>query len=165
MIELLSPSQIGPASTRMSAAFTCSKISGQSSFSQPCSRMSGHTPVAMSWSIARTTSTCTPCCSMMWRLASTRAWVLLGSGERLRVQLMNRALRSAPYVASGTVVGWVMLSPRAGRLGGVGNGSQELGVLLDAEQCRPGGGEEGGHGVVQLFAAGHRDAGGAAQLG
>ena len=108
MIELLSPSQIGPASTRMSAAFTFSKISGQSSVSQPCSRMSGQTPVAMSWSIARTTSTWTPCCSMMCRLASTRAWVLLGSGDRFSVQLMNRALRSAPYVASGVTVVSVM---------------------------------------------------------
>ena len=109
MIELLSPSQIGPASTRMSAAFTCSKIAGQSSVSQPCSRMSGQTPVAMSWSIARTTSTCTPCCSMMWRLASTRAWVLLGSGDFFSVQLMKSALRSAPYVASGVVVVCVMV--------------------------------------------------------
>ena len=49
-----SPSQIGVHSTRMSAAITCSKIAGQSSRSQPCSVMSGHTPVAMSWSIART---------------------------------------------------------------------------------------------------------------
>ncbi len=49
-----SPSQIGVASTRMSAAITCSKSGGQSSRSQPCSVMSGHTPVAMSWSIART---------------------------------------------------------------------------------------------------------------
>ena len=48
---------------------------------------------------------------MMWRLASTRAWVLLGSGDRFRVQLMNRALRSAPYSASGTLVGSVMVSP------------------------------------------------------
>ena len=33
---------------------------------------------------------------MMWRLASTRPWVLLGSGDLFSVQLMNRAFRSAP---------------------------------------------------------------------
>ena len=79
----------------MSAAMTFSKIAGQSSVSQPCSVMSGQTPVAMSWSIARTTSTCTPWVSMMCRLMSTSPWVLLGSGDRFSVQLMNSALRSA----------------------------------------------------------------------
>ena len=55
--------------------------------------MSGQTPVAMSWSTARTTSTCHAVLSMIVRLASTRPWVLLSSGERLSVQLMNSALR------------------------------------------------------------------------
>ena len=55
-----SPSQIGVHSTRMCAASTCSKMAGHSSRSQPCSVMSGQTPVAMSWSMARTTSTVTP---------------------------------------------------------------------------------------------------------
>ena len=55
--ELLSPSQIGPASTRMSAASTCSYSAGHASVAQPCSVMSGQTPVAMSWSTARITST------------------------------------------------------------------------------------------------------------
>ena len=48
MTELLSPNQIGPASTRMSEASTFSKMAGQSSVSHPWSRMSGQTPVAMS---------------------------------------------------------------------------------------------------------------------
>ena len=51
--EDFSPSQIGVISTRMSAAITVSKIAGQSSRAQPCSVMSGRTPVAISWSIAR----------------------------------------------------------------------------------------------------------------
>ena len=55
--------------------------------------MSGQTPVAMSWSMARTTSTWTPCFSMIVRLASTSPWVLLGSGDRFSVQLMKSALR------------------------------------------------------------------------
>ena len=42
------PSQIGDSSTRMSAAIAFSKTAGQSSRSQPCSVMSGHTPVAIS---------------------------------------------------------------------------------------------------------------------
>ena len=77
----------------MSAAKTFSKIAGQSSVAQPCSRMSGHTPVAMSWSTARTTSTAKPCFSMIAVLMSTRPWVWLCSGERFRVQLMNKARR------------------------------------------------------------------------
>ncbi|CAM5689889.1 hypothetical protein SALBM311S_12073 [Streptomyces alboniger] len=39
--ELLSPSQIGPASTRMSAVITCSYSAGQASVAKPCSVMSG----------------------------------------------------------------------------------------------------------------------------
>ena len=42
-----SPSQIGIPSTRMSAPSTRSKISGHSSTAQPCSVMSGQTPVAI----------------------------------------------------------------------------------------------------------------------
>ena len=45
--EDFSPSQIGIPMTRMSAAITRSKIPGQSSRSQPCSVMSGQTPVAI----------------------------------------------------------------------------------------------------------------------
>ena len=70
VVEALSPSQIGPATTRMSAASTRWYTSGHSSLAQPCSDMSGHTPVAMSWSIARITSTATPCLSMIARLRS-----------------------------------------------------------------------------------------------
>ena len=54
--ELLSPSQIGPAMTRMSAASTFSYSCGQASVAAPCSVMSGQTPVAMSWSMARIVS-------------------------------------------------------------------------------------------------------------
>src|SRR5206468_10901941 len=60
-----SPSQIGERTTRMSAAITFSKISGHSSRSQPCSVMSGYTPVAIWWSTARMTSTETPLRSMI----------------------------------------------------------------------------------------------------
>jgi hypothetical protein len=63
--EDFSPSQIGVQSTRMCAACTWSKMAGHSSRSQPCSVMSGHTPVAMSWSTARTISTVTPCRRMI----------------------------------------------------------------------------------------------------
>jgi hypothetical protein len=56
----------------MSDARTFSKIIGQSSLVQPWSRMSGHTPVAMSWSTARITSTSAPCFSMIWVLMSIR---------------------------------------------------------------------------------------------
>jgi hypothetical protein len=78
----------------MSAASTFSKISGHSSVAAPCSRMSGQTQVAMSWSTARTTSTWTACSRMMCALASTRPYVWLRSGDLLSVQLMNSALRS-----------------------------------------------------------------------
>src|SRR5256714_3224461 len=98
--EELSPGQIGPAMTRMSAGRTFSRYrAGQSSVVQPCSVMSGQTPVAMSWSTARITSTATPCCAMMAALTSTRPWVWDSSGERLRVQLMNSARRSSYLVS------------------------------------------------------------------
>ena len=99
----------------MSAAMTFSKISGQSSTSQPCSRMSGQTPVAMSWSIARTTSTSMPCSSMMCRLMSTRPWVLLGSGDFFKVQLMNSALRPLKSRSMAGVSVVVTMSPAADR--------------------------------------------------
>src|SRR6478672_1779564 len=101
MTELLSPNQIGPASTKMSAASTLSKITGQSSVAQPCSRISGQTPVAMSWSMALTTSTATPLVSMIRALMSIRPCVLLTSGDRLSVQLMNNA-RSPPKEVDGS---------------------------------------------------------------
>ena len=44
--------------------------------------------MAMSWSIARSTSTSTPCFSMIAVLTSTRPWVWLRSGELFSVQLM-----------------------------------------------------------------------------
>ena len=92
--EDFSPSQIGVQSTRMSAAMTLSKIAGQSSRSQPCSVMSGHTPVAMSWSRARIISTSTPLASRMPIEILARPSVLDTSGERFSVQLTNRARRS-----------------------------------------------------------------------
>ena len=55
--------------------------------------MSGWTPVAMSWSIARSTVTSTPCLRMIAALASTSPCVWLGSGLRFSVQLMKVALR------------------------------------------------------------------------
>ena len=92
--EDFSPSQIGVHSTKMSAAITCSEIAGHSSRSQPCSVMSGHTPVAMSWSMARTDSTSTPWRRMISMEILARPSVLETSGERFSVQLMNRARRS-----------------------------------------------------------------------
>jgi hypothetical protein len=56
----------------MSDDSTSSKMAGQSSVAHPCSRMSGQTPVAMSWSTARTTSTSTPCFCMIRVLMSMR---------------------------------------------------------------------------------------------
>jgi hypothetical protein len=70
-------------------------MAGHSSDGQPCSVMSGHTPVAMSWSTARSSSTATPCRSMIERLRSISPWVWLGSGDRLRVQLTYSARRSS----------------------------------------------------------------------
>ena len=78
----------------MSAAITFSWIAGQSSRSQPCSVMSGQTPVAISWSTARIDSTRTPFFSRMSIERSARPCVCDRSGERFSVQLMNRALRS-----------------------------------------------------------------------
>ncbi len=78
----------------MSAAITCSKIHGHSSRSQPCSVMSGHTPVAISWSTARMQSTVTPLRRMISIEMSIRPCVLDTSGLRFRVQLMKNAFRS-----------------------------------------------------------------------
>ena len=78
----------------MSAARTFSKIAGHSSSAQPCSVMSGQTPVAISWSTARMPSTATPLRRMISIEMSIRPWVLETSGLRFSVQLMKRALRS-----------------------------------------------------------------------
>jgi hypothetical protein len=56
--------------------------------------MSGHTPVAIGWSIARSVSTVTPLAAMIAALTSIRPWVWLSSGERLSVQLITSARRS-----------------------------------------------------------------------
>ena len=95
-----SPSQIGIPITRMSAAITRSKISGQSSRSQPCSVMSGQTPVAIWWSIARMPSTATPLRRMISIAMSISpcVWEQLGAAleravdeERLEVRVVGGA--------------------------------------------------------------------------
>ena len=91
--EELSPSQMGPATTRMSLARMPGYIAGHSSVFQPCSRMSGQTPVAMSWSTNRISSTSTWCLRMIAALASISPWVLLTSGLRFKVQLTKVAFR------------------------------------------------------------------------
>ena len=53
--------------------------------------MSGHTPVAMSWSMARTSSTLTPWRRMISMEMSAKPCVWDCSGERFSVQLMNSA--------------------------------------------------------------------------
>jgi hypothetical protein len=78
----------------MSAAITFAKIAGHSSTSQPCSVMSGQTPVAISWSIARMPSTSTPLRRMISIEMSISPWVLDTSGLRFRVQLTKNARRS-----------------------------------------------------------------------
>ena len=93
--EDFSPSQIGVHSTTMSAGITRSHSAGHSSLGQPCSVMSGYTPVAMSWSTARITSTDTPLRRMMPIDRSARPWVLDTSGDRFSVQLTNSARRSS----------------------------------------------------------------------
>ena len=90
-------------------------MAGQASVGQPCSVMSGQTPVAMSWSTARSTSTATPWRSMIDRLTSISPWVWLGSGERFRVQFTNSARRSSKRHSSVPVlVGSVIEPPRVG---------------------------------------------------
>ena len=64
---------------------------GQSSASHPCSRMSGCTPGAMSWSTARISSTETPLSRRICALTSMRPAVCDSSGERLSVQLTKAA--------------------------------------------------------------------------
>ena len=71
----------------MSAAMIFSKIAGQSSRSHPCSVIFGHTPVAISWSTARITSTETPSFCMIAIEWSARPRVFEISGERFSVQL------------------------------------------------------------------------------
>ena len=78
----------------MSAAITRSKIAGHSSTSQPCSVMSGQTPVAIWWSTARIPSTATPFRRMISIEMSINPCVLDTSGLRLSVQLMKNARRS-----------------------------------------------------------------------
>ncbi len=93
-IEDFSPSQIGVHSTRMSALMTFSWMAGHSSAGQPCSVMSVYTPTGISWSTARTTSTVTPWRRITPMAMSARPSVFETSGDRFRVQLTNRALRS-----------------------------------------------------------------------
>ncbi|SFR44602.1 hypothetical protein SAMN04488591_1483 [Microbacterium azadirachtae] len=69
--------------------------SGHASVAQPCSRMSGYTPVATSWSMKRMSSTVTPCDRISAMLRSISPWVWLSSGLRFRVQFTNTARRSS----------------------------------------------------------------------
>ena len=87
--DVFSPSQIAIPSTRMSASITFSKIAGHSSLSQPCSVMSGQTPVAMSWSIARMQSTSTPTRRIISIEMSISPCVWDISGLFFSVQLMK----------------------------------------------------------------------------
>jgi hypothetical protein len=73
--------------------------------------MSGHTPVAMSWSTARSVSTVTPLACMTARLRSISPWVWLRSGDRLSVQLMNSARRSSYRGCSVSVVLGAVIAP------------------------------------------------------
>ena len=56
--------------------------------------MSGQTPVAIWWSIARMQSTVTPLRRMISIEMSIRPWVLESSGLRFSVQLTKSAFRS-----------------------------------------------------------------------
>jgi len=56
--------------------------------------MSGHTPVAMSWSTARMRSTVTPWRRRISIEIAAKPSVFETSGDRLSVQLMNSARRS-----------------------------------------------------------------------
>ncbi len=106
-----SPSQIGVQSTRMSAAMMRSNRAGHSSVSQPCSVMSGCTPVAMSWSTARIVSTATPRSRMICWDRLARPSVFDTSGERLSVQLTNTARRSLWSTGQSSVVSMPEPSP------------------------------------------------------
>jgi hypothetical protein len=56
--------------------------------------MSGQTPTAMSWSMARMHSTSTPLRRMISIETSISPWVFETSGLRFNVQLMKNARRS-----------------------------------------------------------------------
>src|SRR5262245_36472593 len=86
-------------------------MAGQASDAQPCSVMSGQTPVAMSWSTARSSSTATPWRSMIARLLSISPWVWLGSGERFKVQFTYRARRSSKRQVSLPVLAGSVIEP------------------------------------------------------
>ena len=86
---------------------------------------------------------------MICALASTRAWVLLVSGERFSVQLMNSA---SEVVVGGRCCGH-------GLPFGVGRAGRSSGVTAarrpaDAQQGRAVGGEQLGHGRVELARGG-----------
>ena len=83
VMELLSPNQIGPASTRMSVAITLSKIVGHSSTSQPCSVMSGHTRGVEFRPVAHSDSGGTTLPSVAGRRRSSGTYFTLARGGRL----------------------------------------------------------------------------------
>src|SRR5438128_12064089 len=135
-------------------------MAGQSSTGQPCSVMSGQTPVAMLWSTARTSSTSTPCFSRIRRLRFTSPSVLLGSGDRFRVQFTYSARRSS-YRVSGIallllVKGYWSSSASARSSGGSvpaarralheETGTMDEGTLVSTRRAL--------HGVAELILAG-----------
>src|SRR6476660_6659036 len=92
----------------------------------------------MSWSTARNWSTDTPSFSIRPTLRSINPWVLLTSGDRLRVQLTNKArrpLNRGPSCGDGSVI-----SPRYAAAVPLRGGSGERSRLaLDRRrrlQCR-----------------------------
>src|SRR5829696_6530666 len=79
----------------------------------------------------RSSSTATPCCSMIERLRSIRPWVWLRSGDRLRVQLMYSARRSSKRHSPAPVpVGSVIKPPGVGKSAGAEVPQQLLGVVV-----------------------------------
>lgn len=90
------PSQVGEATTRISASSSLACTSGQTSPSRTASLT---TPGSMVRSTARTTSTSTPSFSSRSTTTPASASVLDGSGDLFRVQLSTSAFmppRSTP---------------------------------------------------------------------
>src|SRR3954468_14045896 len=107
----------------------------------------------MSWSMTLTTSTSTPCLSMIAALTSTSPWVWLCAGERFNVQLRNIARRPVKSVLISS-----MVKPFV-------RWSDEGGVLLDVQESGTGGREELLHRGVEVGGGAHQEAGGSAEPG
>src|SRR5262245_39042975 len=98
--------------------------------------MSGHTPVAMSWSIARRTSTSTPCLVMMAVLRSISPCVLLTSGDRFSVALMTSARRSS-YRGSAVAAPGSVIPPSRGLVTAEVLDQVDLVVTVRVARCAP----------------------------